>query len=451
MLKIGDFSKLANVTIKTLRYYDQFDLLKPVYTDRYNNYRYYALEQLPRLNRILALKDLGFSLEQIRMLLDEDLPVERLQFMLKEHQVQLENHLQEEQRRLQRVAARLKQIAHEGSQPEHEILVKTIPDQWIMARGLFLPQDTPLYPKVESTYQAMQKWSKAQNLIPTGPWMVLQRPPIESERLTSLELAQKVLTKHKKPLYAYREDQIDLRVLIGSPTMASVVHKGPRETLHEAYKSLYAWSEHNQFVVNGHSREICLTSLSDDAQECEVYEIQLPVESIKDRERKYFAAPQRKANSKAPQIVTRPAFMAVGLTYHGKNDQGEIQLLWNDFMSRITEVKHTTGKMETFGLCYAEDEDGAFEYIACIEVERADEIPEGMSIRMVAEQNYAVFTHIGYVNTLGETYDYIINTWFPQSKYKMGKGPDFELYNEEFFPNDEKAKTYIWFPIEEKE
>ncbi len=102
MLKIGDFSKLANVTIKTLRYYDQFDLLKPVYTDRYNGYRYYSLEQLPRLNRILALKDLGFSLDQISLLMKEDLTVERLQFMLQQHQIQLKKQLQEEQQRLQR-------------------------------------------------------------------------------------------------------------------------------------------------------------------------------------------------------------------------------------------------------------------------------------------------------------------------------------------------------------
>jgi DNA-binding transcriptional MerR regulator len=55
MLKIGEFSKLARVSVKTLRYYADLGLLKPAYVDRYSGYRYYALEQLPRLNRILAL------------------------------------------------------------------------------------------------------------------------------------------------------------------------------------------------------------------------------------------------------------------------------------------------------------------------------------------------------------------------------------------------------------
>jgi DNA-binding transcriptional MerR regulator len=59
MLKIGDFSRLGQVTVKTLRHYGQLGLLKPAWIDRYTGYRYYSLEQLPRLNRILALKELG--------------------------------------------------------------------------------------------------------------------------------------------------------------------------------------------------------------------------------------------------------------------------------------------------------------------------------------------------------------------------------------------------------
>ena len=69
MFKIGDFSRLAQVSVKALRYYGKLGLLKPAWIDRYTGYRYYTAEQLPRLNRILALKDLGFSLEQIKQLL----------------------------------------------------------------------------------------------------------------------------------------------------------------------------------------------------------------------------------------------------------------------------------------------------------------------------------------------------------------------------------------------
>jgi DNA-binding transcriptional MerR regulator len=71
MLKIGDFSSLARVSIKTLRYYDERELLSPTHVDPETGYRYYSASQLPRLHRILALRDLGFSLEQIATCLQE--------------------------------------------------------------------------------------------------------------------------------------------------------------------------------------------------------------------------------------------------------------------------------------------------------------------------------------------------------------------------------------------
>ena len=83
MIRIGDFSKLSRVSIKTLRYYDEMGLLKPVSVDRFTGYRYYEFDQLPQLYRILALKELGFSLEEIGHLLDSDLSVEQMRGMLK--------------------------------------------------------------------------------------------------------------------------------------------------------------------------------------------------------------------------------------------------------------------------------------------------------------------------------------------------------------------------------
>lgn len=68
VLKIGDFSRLTFVSVKTLRYYDELGLLRPVRVDEFTGYRYYSADQLPRLNRILALKDLGLSLEEVKKL-----------------------------------------------------------------------------------------------------------------------------------------------------------------------------------------------------------------------------------------------------------------------------------------------------------------------------------------------------------------------------------------------
>lgn len=66
LYKIGDFSKEVNVPIKTLRYYDEINLFKPVEVDLFTNYRYYSEEQIDDIKVILELKDLGFSLEEIK-------------------------------------------------------------------------------------------------------------------------------------------------------------------------------------------------------------------------------------------------------------------------------------------------------------------------------------------------------------------------------------------------
>jgi DNA-binding transcriptional MerR regulator len=132
MLKIGDFSKLAQVSVKTLRYYGRLGLLKPAWIDRFTGYRYYALDQLPRLNRILALKGLGFSLEQVQRLLRDDLSAAELRGMMRMKHAELERQVQTEQSRLARVEARLRQIELEGTMPEYEVVFKTVPPQRVI-------------------------------------------------------------------------------------------------------------------------------------------------------------------------------------------------------------------------------------------------------------------------------------------------------------------------------
>src|ERR687888_245597 len=110
MIRIGEFSKLVQVPIATLRYYDQLGLLKPVAVDRFTGYRYYSASQLPQLHRILALKGLGFSLEQIATVLAEGVTPEQLRGMLRLRHAQISQQLAEAQRQLVEVEVWLRQI-----------------------------------------------------------------------------------------------------------------------------------------------------------------------------------------------------------------------------------------------------------------------------------------------------------------------------------------------------
>src|SRR5271165_1208003 len=114
MLKIGEFSQLGQVTVRTLHHYDNLGLLKPVFIDPDSDYRYYSIEQLPRLNRIVALKDLGLSLDQIAHLLASDVSAAEMRGMLELRQAELAQHITAEQATMARVAARLRQIEQEG-------------------------------------------------------------------------------------------------------------------------------------------------------------------------------------------------------------------------------------------------------------------------------------------------------------------------------------------------
>lgn len=122
MLKIGDFARIASVSVKTLRYYACEGLLVPVMVNRYNGYRYYTEEQLGTLNRILALKEMGFSLGQVRTMLSDSITPSELRGMLRLKRMELQERVNAEQERLNRVEDRLRRIESEGAAACAELL-----------------------------------------------------------------------------------------------------------------------------------------------------------------------------------------------------------------------------------------------------------------------------------------------------------------------------------------
>src|SRR3954453_23398220 len=114
VIRIGSFARIAQVSTRALRLYDKLGLLKPAQVDPSTDYRYYSVAQLPRLNRILALKDLGFSLEQIEVVLS-GLTLDQLRGMLKLRHAEVEQQVAQEQGRLARIATRLRQIESEDT------------------------------------------------------------------------------------------------------------------------------------------------------------------------------------------------------------------------------------------------------------------------------------------------------------------------------------------------
>ena len=128
MFSIGEFAHLGGVSIRTLRHYDEIGLLRPARVDPYNGYRTYSAAQLGQLNRIVALKELGLPLAQVKRLMG-GITLEELQGMLTLRRAQLEQELDERKDKLLGVEARLRYIATEGAMPADDIVAKKIAAQ----------------------------------------------------------------------------------------------------------------------------------------------------------------------------------------------------------------------------------------------------------------------------------------------------------------------------------
>ena len=149
-----------------------------------------------------------------------------------------------------------------------------------------------------------------------------------------------------------------------------------------------------------------------------------------------------------PKIVILPAFKVVGMRYFGKNEHHEISELWGQANQRLSEIHHAASQ-NAYGVCIMlpDAPTGEFEYIAGLEVSQAEEVPDGMVVREVPFSQYAVFTHLGSLEELSATYEYIYRSWIPQSGYQLTGGPDFEMYNEDFRDFAPDSKFYIYVPI----
>jgi len=113
MVNIGEFARLGGVSTRMLRHYDALGVLKPAHVDTYSGRRSYDVAQLPVLNRLVALKGLGFSLDEVGVLLGEGVGPAQLQGMLRLRQAEFERRVRHDRHALDRVTARLRLIEQE--------------------------------------------------------------------------------------------------------------------------------------------------------------------------------------------------------------------------------------------------------------------------------------------------------------------------------------------------
>jgi DNA-binding transcriptional MerR regulator/predicted transcriptional regulator YdeE len=270
MLSIGDFARLGHVSPRMLRHYDELGLLRPARVDPTTGYRSYRVVQLARLHRLLALRDLGLSLDQIGGLLDEDPPLEELRGMLRIRRAQIEQGLVDDEARLRRVEAHLRAI--EGSNPmtNHDIVLKkTAPLRIAEAVGVapgFGPENlSPLFGRLLPEVYAHIDAAGAKPGMHVG-WY--EQPDDEG----SVVLHAGVDIGDQSVDSSETVHVVDLPVV----EVASVVHQGSMETIEDTYVALVAWIEDSGYRLAGRSRELYL-EFHDPGDARNVTELQMPI------------------------------------------------------------------------------------------------------------------------------------------------------------------------------
>ncbi|HZU09034.1 MAG TPA: MerR family transcriptional regulator [Pseudacidobacterium sp.] len=266
MFKIGEFSALTRISVKTLRFYDEVGLLKPAHVDTWTGYRYYSAQQLPRLHRILALKDLGFSLEQIVKALDSNISPQELRGMVMLRRAEQEGRVREEQERLNRLETLIKFIEQE-SVMSADVVMKEVPPQWIVSVREVIPN----YPSVGMLYgKVMGQIGGGCNLgMPVAIWHDLEHKEKDVDAEAGFLL--------KEPLAAHGTAQM---YQLQPALVASYMHHGAYNRLDQAYQNLLRWVEENHYKLTGPFRELyhyCAQPVRQD-DESYVTEIQIPVE-----------------------------------------------------------------------------------------------------------------------------------------------------------------------------
>ncbi|MDU5334568.1 MerR family transcriptional regulator [Enterococcus sp.] len=244
MLKIGEFSQLGQVSIRTLRHYDEIDLLHPILVDEESGYRYYSVKQLEVLGQIVLLRELKFSLKEIKSLIQQDPKIFTAALLKKDREI--EKEIQRDQFRQQQIHQMIQRMKHKG---KYQVTIKNVPACTIVS----------LRKKIKSFYHEGLLWEEFKTLLEKQQ---IEFPPEPDQNLTIF---------HDKE---YLEEGVDVEVAIVSEAAAQSPLKmrqlpelehaaimfveGNYHQLPEAYQSFAKWlDEHPEFEMVKATRQIC--------------------------------------------------------------------------------------------------------------------------------------------------------------------------------------------------
>jgi effector-binding domain-containing protein len=224
------------------------------------------------LNRILALKDLGFSLEQIRLILADGLTSEQLRGMLTMQRQEVEKRVADEQERLRRIEARLRQIELEDKMPNYDVVLKNVPAMLVASRRITVPTNEQVPQYLDAAYMEVYGCIHEQGAKQTGPHFTLWHSASDVYENEDVEAIVPVDRRLKGT------DNVKIYEL-PSTQVAAVVHQGNFEDFQQGHAAILEWIDANGYQIVGPYREIYIkhdrNALSDSTTE-----VQFQVEKV---------------------------------------------------------------------------------------------------------------------------------------------------------------------------
>ncbi|WP_037578134.1 MerR family transcriptional regulator [Phaeacidiphilus oryzae] len=301
MLSIGDVARYGRVSVRMLRHYDATGLLRPARVDPVSGYRFYAAGQLARLNRVIALKELGFTLAQVRAIVDEAVGTEELHGMLRLRRAELAEAMATAEARLTQVEARIRAIESEGRMPDQDIVIKRIPPVRVAELTATAASYDPRHisPVIQPLYRELFARLAAAGVQPSGPGIAYyENAPGEGEAAEGegagegrVRIHAAVTVPGSVPLRHDAHDGHDgddgssvggggFRVL-DLPAVeeaATIVHRGSMDAVLPTVQALARWLDAGGYRWTAHAREVGLACPED--REEWVTELQVPIAPI---------------------------------------------------------------------------------------------------------------------------------------------------------------------------
>ena len=273
MYRIGQFSKITKVTVKALRFYEEEGLLKPEYIDPATGYRYYSSGQLPRMHKITALRQCGFSIAEIRQILSGRGLVQDLADLFSRQKERLEQQALKTAGQLASINHYLETLGR-NRRMDYEIVLKELPRVLVYSKRMVVESYDTYFTEIPKIGAEITAANPGLRLSEDPSYCFIMYHDGEyKEQDIDIEFCEAVDRLGKET------ETIKFKIVDRVPQAACVLHKGPYSTLSLAYAAVFRWIEDNDALVTGNPRESYIDGIwnKGTAEDEWLTEVQVPV------------------------------------------------------------------------------------------------------------------------------------------------------------------------------